>query len=39
MNRVTRRLARAAIALAVRLYRWSDGRIGDTGPDGHRCCS
>ena len=30
MNRVTRRLARAAIALAVRLYRWSGGRIGGT---------
>jgi deazaflavin-dependent oxidoreductase (nitroreductase family) len=30
MNPVTRRLARAAMALAVRLYRWSNGRIGGT---------
>ena len=30
MNAVTRRLARALIATAVRLYRWSDGRIGGT---------
>ena len=30
MNPVTRRLARAGTAVAVRLYRWSDGRIGGT---------
>lgn len=30
MNAVTRRLARALIATAVRLYRWSGGRIGGT---------
>ena len=30
MNPVARRVARAATALAVRLYRWSDGRIGGT---------
>ena len=30
MNRVTRQLARTWTAVAVRLYRWSDGRIGGT---------